>query len=490
MRPAVRLLICIAASSGALPAQAAEGAAALVVVEQPAGAAQPEAAARALQHVIGILDRSRPGLVHPAAPRHRKTRSLSELEALLASGEQHAMRFEWDAAIAELIEVAGALQADQAPPAGRERLFPVYVRLARTWLEAARARDHEAPAPTGGTAITKDIARSRATEQFQAALRIFPDLELSTMDHPPWVVSLFAEVKQSMHAAAEPAELKVEHAGGPAELVVDGFLRPASPSVRLWPGRHALCVVDRSLAGEIPRGQPLPESILGPQWELNLPQAGLELVLPAAHARGVLAAPAGPEQDAQLRALGAALSASEVLVVSVAETAADDAALAQPRLVILDADRAALTESVLAELFPQPETEPEAEPEAEPEPAAALAAAEPVPEEDGRTNVWAWVATGIAGSTLAAGAIIGGFALSDLDELEGMAINEAGYQGQKDRTDNEALAADILIGVGAAAAVGALVLFLVDLPAEEPEPTAVLPFATSGGAGVAAKVRW
>ena len=95
-----------------------------------------------------------------------------------------------------------------------------------------------------------------------------------------------------------------------------------------------------------------------------------------------------------------------------------------------------------------------------------------------------------AGATLAAGGILGGLALADFDELEGMPVNDPGYRAQQDRADGEALAADVLVGVGVVSAAVALTLFLLDGDEDEPAAAAIVPCTSGRMTGVAAEVRW
>ena len=107
-------------------------------------------------------------------------------------------------------------------------------------------------------------------------------------------------------------------------------------------------------------------------------------------------------------------------------------------------------------------------------------------------NTWAWIAAGTAGTAVIAGSILGGMALADLSELEGMKVNDPGFDDLKSRTDSESLAADVMFGVGAAAAVGALVLFRWDDgdPGAESAVSGIAPLAGEGSVGVAVGGAW
>jgi len=80
---------------------------------------------------------------------------------------------------------------------------------------------------------------------------------------------------------------------------------------------------------------------------------------------------------------------------------------------------------------------------------------------EGRPNVLAWALAGVAAACLASGAVSGGLALRDQDELDGMERFDPDLAEMEDRVYAEAVAADVLLAVGGATAVASLVLFLV-----------------------------
>jgi len=96
-----------------------------------------------------------------------------------------------------------------------------------------------------------------------------------------------------------------------------------------------------------------------------------------------------------------------------------------------------------------------------------------------------WATLGLAAAAGAVGATMGGLALKHEADLE----NEPHLEGDREQVKTEALVADVMIGVAAAAAVATVVLFLVDLDGEErgsPPAASVVP--VHGGA--AASVLW
>ncbi len=99
-----------------------------------------------------------------------------------------------------------------------------------------------------------------------------------------------------------------------------------------------------------------------------------------------------------------------------------------------------------------------------------------------------WVSAGVAAAGLVSGTVLGFLALS-----EESAFQENPTTETADRGERYALFADVAFGVGAVAAVTALVLHFADMPPEEGEEddlaaVRLTPLAGPTGAGVAARV--
>ena len=96
----------------------------------------------------------------------------------------------------------------------------------------------------------------------------------------------------------------------------------------------------------------------------------------------------------------------------------------------------------------------------------------------------------VAIASLAAGGILGSLALADQEELSGLERHDPDVDALKSRLDGEAAAADVFLALGAAAAVTAIVLFIVEgHSANEPGVT-LAPIRLKGGAGAQAQVQW
>ena len=104
-----------------------------------------------------------------------------------------------------------------------------------------------------------------------------------------------------------------------------------------------------------------------------------------------------------------------------------------------------------------------------------------------RTTLAAWIVAGVGAAALVGGGVSGGLALAAEKDLEDVPQVEASRRDDLTaRADNGALAADVLIAVGGAAAVTALVLFL--WPEAEAPAAAVVP--TDRGVLGAASWQW
>jgi len=466
----------------------------MLALEKPGSSTTSPALRERIKRTIEALSRAAPpGTLQPAKPKTTKHRSLPDLEGLLVSGIRNAQRLDWGAAISELQEVAVALDRNDAPPVGRERLLEARIQLGRAWLDAHHAnRRQGAKARSAVPWRSARIARERAEEQFRAALLAMPALDISPDLYPPNVVEAFASVRRSMLAAGQPAELRVELPTERAELVVDGYLHTRGRPAQVWPGRHEIRIVDRSTAGNPDKADALPEAALGPTWHLDVPPEGLTLRLPFAHSRAVIVEP-GENGLASIRRIARALGAAQAIVLAAADTAA------RPRLVTLDAASATLSGEVFAEIWPETNAEsaatedtqdtevieavPDAAPETRPQPVATTEKPEP-------ERRWAWLSAGAAVASLAAGGILGSLALADQAQLASLERHDPEVDDLKSRVDGEAVAADVFLALGAAAAVTAIVLFIIEGQPTEEAAVTVAPSRAKGGGGLMVRTRW
>jgi hypothetical protein len=148
---------------------------------------------------------------------------------------------------------------------------------------------------------------------------------------------------------------------------------------------------------------------------------------------------------------------------------------------LLDAVPGMLREALKLESKEEPEPEPEPEPElaraelprdSSPEPAAAS-----VPRDDsagGGLPLGPVLLGGGGLSLVVAGVVVGAMASATEDEYASRTIESAGQAERADalreRGKSEALAANVLLGTGAAAIVAAGVWYLLDMPAAEHAP--------------------
>lgn len=189
-----------------------------------------------------------------------------------------------------------------------------------------------------------------------------------------------------------------------------------------------------------------------------------------------------------LKALSFPLSALIGLLICTAARAQEPAPSEEPDAIPADQQVPAATTEEAAE--EAAEGQPEAEPEPETEPETALGAEdEPGAEaEDDQTpappmraqEVAFWSLAGAAGFALLTGALFGITALAEEQRYEENPSDQA-----RDRGEARALAADIFLGVGAAAAVAAAIVWLTDdgddeAPAEAPADSATIAPAVSG----------
>lgn len=102
-------------------------------------------------------------------------------------------------------------------------------------------------------------------------------------------------------------------------------------------------------------------------------------------------------------------------------------------------------------------------------------------------KVWGWVTLGAGAAVLIAGGVVGGLALSQSGKLEEACPDgncSPARGGEVDALGSMALTADILIGVGAAAAVAGVVLLLLPEGRESGDETAVRVVPAPGGAAL------
>ena len=122
---------------------------------------------------------------------------------------------------------------------------------------------------------------------------------------------------------------------------------------------------------------------------------------------------------------------------------------------------------------------------------------DPGKSDDGssRMTTIGWVAVGVGGALLLGGAITGGMALNLDSDLDNDCEDEhclSNRQPDIDKLNNLSLTADILIGVGAAAAATGIVLLIVGhkKKGENEEPVALVPALAPGFAGAVVQGRF
>ncbi len=154
------------------------------------------------------------------------------------------------------------------------------------------------------------------------------------------------------------------------------------------------------------------------------------------------------------------------------------------RTVMVSGGQTAEVVFVESERVGQKQDEPEAE-TVEQEPAAAE-------EEPGPSlKTWGWIAVGVGGAVLATSIVTGSLAVSADGDVKDR-CPEGCYDDQYDRLDrrdNLALATDVLIGVGATAAVAGTVMLIVAYKRDREKESVVLhPVVAPGMAG--ASLEW
>lgn len=143
--------------------------------------------------------------------------------------------------------------------------------------------------------------------------------------------------------------------------------------------------------------------------------------------------------------------------LSLEGTTADLRSKALEALTALRREKEALRASERAKNRPSTELPP---PTAAPEPNPG-GVRRPAPEPRSRTLEWILIGGGAAAA--ATGAVFGVLALqanSEFDDLQSMGASRAELEDQKSKVDDNALAADVLIGVGAVSAIAGVILLL------------------------------
>ena len=102
----------------------------------------------------------------------------------------------------------------------------------------------------------------------------------------------------------------------------------------------------------------------------------------------------------------------------------------------------------------------------------------------------AWSMAAVGAACLISGAVVGGLALVDQDELNSMEKYDPGRADLRDEVRTKGLVTDVLLGVGAAAAVTSLILFLVEGAGEEEGFATVTPLIGPERAGLALGLRY
>jgi tetratricopeptide (TPR) repeat protein len=157
-------------------------------------------------------------------------------------------------------------------------------------------------------------------------------------------------------------------------------------------------------------------------------------------------------------------------------------------------ERLRVLRAILEETAPRQPKPDESEPEPEPEPLAQPEPEPPAQPEDQKPpklRIAGYAVLGTGGALLVTGGVMAGLALGRANALEDQHTLEE-RRDTADRGRSMALTADILFGVGGAAAVAGLVMVLVT---REKKPTAaaragITPWATRRGTGVAATLRF
>jgi len=111
-------------------------------------------------------------------------------------------------------------------------------------------------------------------------------------------------------------------------------------------------------------------------------------------------------------------------------------------------------------------------------------------KEKGGGRLWTWVATGAAGAVLVAGAVVLGIGQGDLGEandLAGRSMTEDVYLSRVESLEDEGTAkttaGGVLLGVGGALAVTAVVLFFLE-GQDDSKPVAVAPVVSGQGGAI------
>jgi hypothetical protein len=137
---------------------------------------------------------------------------------------------------------------------------------------------------------------------------------------------------------------------------------------------------------------------------------------------------------------------------------------------------------------------PSAAPTGNVEPSAPIEPSPPAAtEETERKRVWTWVAAGLAGAAAIGGGIAGGIALRRESDLRDACSGTACDPSQKEDGDAirpAAIAADVMFGVAAAAAVTGIILFFVEGKDEAPASVELSLAPSQNGASLAVQGRF
>jgi hypothetical protein len=120
--------------------------------------------------------------------------------------------------------------------------------------------------------------------------------------------------------------------------------------------------------------------------------------------------------------------------------------------------------------------------------AVKVVAPPPPPPRSRWANPWFWTTLGVGVAAGAAGGTLGYLSYAKLDDAKASADQPTAYPLVQD-SKKYALGANILFGVAGGAAIGALLILLLDNPEQDPTPVpAVTPTVTPTGSGVGASL--
>jgi len=112
------------------------------------------------------------------------------------------------------------------------------------------------------------------------------------------------------------------------------------------------------------------------------------------------------------------------------------------------------------------------------------------PHEDMGGRLWTWIATGAAGAVLLTGAVVLGVGQSDLGDAQDLAdrsltedVFKSRVESLEDDGKTKSTAGGVLLGVGGALAVTAVVLFFLE-GQDDSKPVAVAPVVSGQGGAI------